>query len=102
MICIEVWLNGTCLCTAGLEAEGVVTTTLYGVMSGHDREGSGQQRFRLNVGGVDAKAGERVTWQNRTLELGDCVMLKIVEHATCDAPASRSPSDGSPDPEPVN
>jgi len=82
MICFEVWLNGKRVCVAGVGADGVLTTTMYGIV----KEGAAQS-VRVNVGGVDHSSEKRLAWLSQGLGLGDSLMVKVVDLAECDEPS---------------
>jgi hypothetical protein len=82
MIAFQVALNGTQLCTAGVGDRGVLTVMLTFVGSRHELE--------LEVGGLldDASLGWPVP---RLPQVGDEIVVRIVETAQADAPNKREP-----------
>jgi hypothetical protein len=85
MVCFEFWVNGTRVGVAGVGDQGVLTTTVYGMV----KDGAAES-IRANVGGVEHPSGQRLNWLNRSLELGDSLMIKVVELESCDEPEIHS------------
>jgi len=82
----EIFLNKKRLCIAGLDDDCVLTAMIDCV----SRDG---HRLDLHVGGLASTAGERVSWQDRRLRVGDEIRIRIANQKRADAPAKRFPTD---------
>ncbi len=83
MHAFRVHLNGRRLCVAGALQPGVVTT-IVDLVTGKRRNG-----IHLGIGGLLAQSDEHVTWSKLPLNVGDEVVIKIVETASIDEPKKR-------------
>ena len=100
MICFEVYRNGEKLCTAGVTA-GVLDAILSWVGGRkHEEEaarrGTVHQELSLHVGGLEAEgneAGEHLRWRDEPLQLGDSILIRIIETQAADTPVSREHQD---------
>jgi hypothetical protein len=84
MRAFEIYVNGERLCLAGVSSAGVFTTII-------EYLGRDEEHLHLHVGGLLIPEQEHVTWQDRSLAVGDDVRIKIVESDKIDAPTTRSP-----------
>ena len=88
MCVFEVYLNGQKLCLAGIGEDGVLTTIVNWV------KGRGGTNMFLQVGGLRSHADEHVTWVNqRPLQVGDQIQIKLVEASEADKPIEKYRSD---------
>ena len=66
MRAFEIWLNGTRLCVAGIEDDGVLSAIVNWVT------GQSVADLHLQVGGLISPVNEHVVWiRQRPLKLGD-------------------------------
>ena len=81
----EVFLNGSRLCLAGIDGNGVLNATVH--------YGCGQKldHLHLTVGGLLASTREQLTWAGADLKLGDEVHLKVVDVVLVDKPEVQPP-----------
>jgi hypothetical protein len=84
MPAFEIYLNDKQLCRAGVGEQGVVSAHVAWV--GKPRSKS----LTLHVGGLISPTNENVSWiQERALNVGDEVRIKIAEGDYVDEPAQR-------------
>jgi hypothetical protein len=84
MRAFEVHVNGERLCLAGVGEDGVLTAIV-------DYAGRDKERLHLHVGGLLIPEEQHVKWQDRYLNVGDEVRIRIVESVKVDVPAKRFP-----------
>lgn len=82
MKALIVSVNSKQLCTAGIGAEGVLTSSISWV----GRLGSGN--FHMHVGGLDTATNQHLNWPVRELAVSDEVVTRIVETEAVDDPIS--------------
>jgi hypothetical protein len=82
----EVYVNGERVCLAGVNDTSVADVIL-------DFVGRDEKCFHLHVGGLLIPEGEHVRWQDRHLNVGDEVRIKLVEAASVDEPTKRFRTD---------
>lgn len=83
MICFEVWVNGEKVCLAGVSESDVLTCIVDG-----ERRGL---KSNLHVGGLVKDEHVRWTQKRHSLEVGDEVIIKIVESDKADEPILKYP-----------
>jgi hypothetical protein len=99
MIAFEVYLNGKQICTAGVGDLGVLSTHVCWVKRNekdrsHLTPPLAEEELTLNVGGIVTPVEEHVSWhENRPVQIGDEVRLRIVERETVDQPSIRRRTD---------
>jgi hypothetical protein len=76
-------VNGQQLCTAGIGANGVLSSNV----SWTGREGSGG--FHMHVGGLDSSSNQHLQWPVKEIGVGDEIVTRIVETEEIDDPLSR-------------
>jgi hypothetical protein len=79
-------VNGRKLCTAGLAEDGVVTTIVNAISNQGPEAGAEKEVLELHVGGLISRTREHVAWLERQLEPGDEISIRILDHASPDAP----------------
>ena len=88
MKAFEVLLNDKKLCVGGIGEHGVLTAIVDYVVSSQRDEAT------LRVGGLVTPKEEHVRWvEDRKLEVGDEVRVKVVEVETVDTPINTKPAD---------
>ncbi len=97
MICFDVFINGECICRAGVDADhGVLSSILTWIRRDLDqfpqeaRDRIDREELSLNVAGHVNRGGkdfEHLEWIKRPLSPGDDVTIRIVDAATADKPA---------------
>ena len=80
-------VNGKRVCTAGVGAKGVLSACI-------DWTGGYSERYPdnepgLNVGGIDGRTDEHVTWAVPALKVGHTVTVEIVEADCADPETER-------------
>jgi hypothetical protein len=103
MICFQIFINGKKICTAGIQSEfGVLTSILTWVkrdlsqFSSEDRHKMYEEEIDFNVGGhisYGKNDYENLDWIKRSLSPGDEIKIKIIESPQADEPSSRVRSD---------
>ena len=88
MRAFEIYINGERLCLAGVSNAGIFTTIM-------EYQGGAEEHLQLDVGGLLIPEQEYVTWQNRSLSVGDDVRIRILESDKVDAPTDRYPTNRS-------
>jgi hypothetical protein len=83
MRAFDIRLNGKRICVAGIQKDGVLTTTLTYVPFRKRRE------TRLYVGGLEVEKDEHLFWREAILHTGDELRVRIIETKTVDSPAKR-------------
>jgi hypothetical protein len=95
MICFEVYVNGKRVCLAGVGETGVLSGILTWVKRGphqaHEDAGEDDipdEDVTLHVGGLGqhGKDALHLDWADEDLNVGDEVLLRIVERDKCDPP----------------
>lgn len=76
-------VNGKKLCTAGIGANGVLSSNV----SWTGREGSGG--FHMHVGGLDSSSNQHLSWPVKEIGVGDEIVTHIIETEEIDDPLSR-------------
>ena len=96
MKAMEVKVNGTECCVAGLPEFGVVALILTGVRHTAENSEDGKEDadwgYVLDVGGVhspEPEVSERVRWHNAPLAIGDALEIRLVEAEAVSQPASQ-------------
>ena len=82
MICLEVWVNGEKICLAGV-GDGVLNCIVDGGRRGI--------KSQFSVGGLVNDEYVHWTQRNHFLEVGDEVIIKIVEADAADEPVRKRP-----------
>jgi hypothetical protein len=90
MRAFEIYINGERLCLAGVSNASVFTAIIEYV-------GRDEEDLHLHVGGSLIPEQEYVTWQDRSLSVGDDVRIRILESDKVDAPTERSPTNPEQD-----
>lgn len=84
MQAFEISINGEELCLAGIDNDGVLTTIVH--YAARQREGG----IFIEVGGMISKTKEHVKWiDEKRLNVGDTVEIKIIETAAVDTPIKK-------------
>lgn len=93
MRCFEVWVNGQRLFTAGLPFPGRLHGHLVSQQAAPG-EPTPTATFgtHFSFGGTDAN-GDSVFWPRQELQVGDEVVIRVVEVDAPDEPTSRRPRD---------
>ena len=96
MIAFEITINGVKKCTAGVDAEyGVLTSILTWAkrdmekLSDEVRKKVPEEELKLTVAGLRNKAEEdpeNLKWLNQTLGIGDEIQIKIINTDEVDPP----------------
>lgn len=103
MKCFEIKINGKKICTAGVGDEGVLTAIVSLFMrkeasaetTEEARGDSYSESLELRVGGLaNRQLGitEQLEWLNQDLAIGDEVVIRIIEAASCDELESKEVS----------
>lgn len=82
MRAFEIYLNGKRLCLAGVSNAGVFSAII-------EYLGGDEEHLHLNVGGLLIPEQEHVSWQDRSLSVGDDVRIRILDNEKVDAPKER-------------
>ena len=92
MTTLEIHLNGTKQCVAGI-TDGTVDAHFFCACarSEHKNPPTGDLGF---VWGLDSRRHEHLEWIERELAVGDELVLRIVKSTEPDTPEKRTPSDG--------
>jgi hypothetical protein len=87
MICLQVQINGTTVCTAGGTDLATTSANVYAFVLD-----DGATQLTLSVRGQTAggEKGESVLWLRQDLSVGDKISIQIVEQPACDPPVRRS------------
>jgi hypothetical protein len=87
------YLNGRKLCTAGVGADGVLSTILTWTgpvgSPGRSKQGGILGELFLDVGGLVSPADEHVRWRHHRIKVGDEICIKVVESKLVDPPRHR-------------
>ena len=99
MICFEIYINGKKTCTAGVDSEyGVLSTMLTWLrrdLNEFPAESRGDiqaEELKLDVSGHKShgkKDVENLKWISKSLSVGDDINIKIIESEKHDAPESK-------------
>ena len=92
MLCYDVYKNGERICRAGIGEEGVLTVILSWVSN----EAKGVRRLpryrsNLHIGGLyqpEPEVNAHVRWTEPVINIGDEVIVRVVEAPTADEPIS--------------
>ena len=84
MRAFEIYINGERLCLAGVSNAGIFTAII-------EYLGGDEEHLHFGVGGLLIPEQEHVTWQDRSLSVGDDVRIRTLESDKVDAPTERSP-----------
>jgi hypothetical protein len=101
MLGFEVELNGEKICTAGTGEFGVLTSGITWVNNRQQSsvENGRVEKISLNIGGLtipENDAGEFVNWARKELNIGDKVVVRIVDATEADEPAEPELGDREP------
>lgn len=102
MRALRVSANGAKPITAGFSGPHVVSTIISSVLREPGRkaptgEPLPERELQLSVGGLDTTAREHVSWFIAELEVGDKIVVEVVEVDSVDSPTSRSGGKTEPD-----
>lgn len=86
-----VQLNGEHLCTAGVGDDGVLSAIIAWRVSGHPRLSIGELEFA--IGGIDKTNAERLKWAVPKPNVGDEIVIKIIETDQIAPEPTRTPFD---------
>jgi len=86
MTAIEVRVNGKKQCIAGIARDGVVSAILSWVGRGDEHPELPREDVTLRVGGLDSMRDQHVDWLTRDMEVGDEIILRLVDVRKPDAP----------------
>jgi len=84
MRAFQVHINGKKVCVAGIGQDGVLTSIVNWVAK------KGEGDLFVTVGGLISPAGDHVTWVRQDLQVGDEILLRVVEAKTSDVPGKRT------------
>lgn len=87
MRAFQILLNGKKICIAGIQKDGVLTTTITYVPFRKSQE------TRLYIGGLETDKDEHLFWKEAILHTGDELRVRIIETKSVDLPAQRYPRD---------
>ena len=87
MLVFEVKLNGKKVCNAGLDEPGVVSAILTWVLGDGRHKPKGEERLKIDVGGMVSESGSFIRWFCRPLKRGDRVQIRLLESASADEPS---------------
>ena len=102
MKCFEVTINGEKVCTAGLGDDGVLTSivSFVEISNASDETEESQvnnsENFKLRVGGLmnrESGVTEHVEWLRQGLDVGDEIVIRIIEATVCDEPKNKEVTD---------
>ena len=96
MIAFQVTVNGSAVCTAGMNDFGVVSAIMTWVRRTPDKSADGksiEEELTFDIGGLDSTAGEHLKWVKTELRVGDTVTIGIVDIDEVDAPGERRKED---------
>ena len=89
MICLEVWVNGEKICLAGT---GIGKGVLNSIIDLNSIGSEGAEKYiNLHVGALVNDEHLHWTEQRHPLEVGDEVIIKIVEADAADEPVRKHP-----------
>jgi ClpX C4-type zinc finger len=94
MKCFEITINGETVCTAGVGDDGVLNSVMSFAKRA-DAETQPSESLDLRVSGVaNVEPGvmEHLEWLHRDLNVGDEVLIRIIEASTCDKPNDKEVS----------
>lgn len=98
MKCLEITINGSKACTAGIGSDGVVTAILAFVKGSkpsdetQEHQDSESESLNIEVGGlanIELGTSEHLKWINQDLKVGDVITIKIIDAAECDEPITK-------------
>lgn len=101
MKCFEITINGEKVCTAGVGDDGVLNSIVSFVRRNNQDETAGSQTnevyesLDIRVGGIanrDAGEMHNLEWLQRDLNVGDEIVIKIIEASSCDDPPGKEVS----------
>ncbi len=103
MICFEIFINGNKACTAGVDSEyGVLTSMLTWVkrdlnnFSASTRDNIPSEELDLRVSGQISRSQndyENLDWIKESLSIGDEIKIRIIDSPKADEPPQRQSSD---------
>jgi hypothetical protein len=94
MICLEILINGSPLCTAGLGVPGSVKAFIAWILR-HSQEdlsgtpGTSDESLGIEVSGNIWQPEELVRWPHAQLKVGDEITIRLVERQSADEPIDR-------------
>lgn len=102
MTCFEVSINGLPHCISGIDGNGVMSLILTRVQRDPERrpkdledEAWSLEELNFSVTGLitsdHSHEDEVIEWQQRPIDIGDEITVKILKSLKCDAPDSRRP-----------
>lgn len=103
MLAFRVALNGKTLATAGIAGPHVLSTIVTSVVRGPRAPGtsSGDRPLAhdldLTLGALDSTAQEHVSWINSALQVGDQVVIEVIDVERVDAPLRRRGKTAAPE-----
>ena len=94
MKCFEIRINGDKVCTAGVGDSGVLNS-FVSFMTRKEQDETpndvGSENLFITVTGIanlEDNASDHLEWLHRDLNVGDEIVIKIIEASTCDDPSS--------------
>ena len=88
MKCFEITINGEKVCTAGVGDDGVLNG-IVSFIKRNDGETPQSESLYVTVSGIanlEPGVMENLGWLHRDLDVGDEVLIRIIEASTCDKP----------------
>ena len=85
MRALEVRLNGTKLCIAGVGEDGVITAIVSCVLR------NGKHELTLDTGGISNATQQHLRWHELPIEVGDKIQVTVIESSKVDEPETRKP-----------
>jgi len=93
MLAFEIYLNDQKLCRAGIGDTGVLSTIVTWAVTTRST-GARDESLFINVGGLINPERKHVSWINqKTLAVGDKILVNIVEADAVDEHQKRDPGD---------
>ena len=86
MIALRFSLNGNKLCLAGLDEPGIITGFLNYMSGIHPDDRPGDHTITVRVAGLRRRGDRHVVWAGSRLQVGDQVLVEIVETTRADRP----------------
>ena len=95
MIAFKVLLNGSAVCTSGVESGVALVLITRTANTAWQREKSLPSETKVSVTGTDSDTGEHVEWADCSLVPGDEVTIRVVQDAEISPVTARRQRDPS-------
>jgi hypothetical protein len=91
VLCLDVFVNGSKLCTAGIGEPGVLHAPIiwvlrHGQFDYSGTPGTDDEAISLTVDGDSYPRQEALSWPNTNLKVGDEVTIRVVDLDSADEP----------------